>query len=130
VYASATPAESDDLRAAAHIVSERETVQTRPMSRRENLLYQRDVLSGFARGSCYSSRLRLVLSTQGNCLVIRVSTLEKNWQGPACHFSLCSFCASLYFLSFRDNARKILFLKSSEAKREKFFVLFHHHAYS
>lgn len=97
---------------------------------REDRLYQRDVLSGFARGSRYRcpSRLRLVrpLSTRGNrpvttritqspSFVPRVSTLgKKNWQVPACHSSswFPRFVAILF-----SRYGKILIQKSSEAKR-------------
>lgn len=78
--------------------------QTRPLSRREDRLYQRDVLSGFARGSRYrlsiaiSRLVRVPLSTRGNCLVDHEQQSssftphafppsKKNWQGPACHSS-------------------------------------------
>lgn len=118
MYACATPVESDDVRAAARIVPEREISQTRPMSRRENRLYQRDVLSGFARGSCYSSRLRLLLSTRGNCLITsRVSTHEKKLARSGLSFFLVVSTRHRNSL-FVIIARKILILKSSEAKRE------------
>lgn len=71
----------------------RKAFQTRPVLRREDRLYQRDVLSGFARGPRYPSRSRLSKtaadlgkSSRNGSLIImsrvhlsppRVSTLEK-----------------------------------------------------